>query len=428
MATIRRPSLIKAPTCLRSSISKGILSAELPPVEEQGGDAGAGLVRGFSAICRGEALGHDLWIDNDFLQQTTDAINASASGAKSRFTHPGLSGDGLARFLGRTKGATLDGDAVRADQHFAASAHDTPDGDLAGYVMRRAKEDPASFGASISFEHDPDAECAFLMANGWTPPNEDEEDDDDPSVFAARGFVSPDPLNVKNLPHARLKTLKAVDIVDDPASNPTGLFHRGDEIAAEASDFAAYVLGVSKKKPTLSNFDIDPDRAAGFVQRFLSQHGLALVPKKEPTMSTEPKTLVAEAGTTVVLTAEQSAALEAAGKTPKPKKTGKDFIDAFGTQGAVWFAEGVSFVKAKELHAKAMADELKAEKKRSAELLDALTKATGEATPLSFNGERSPTELLGERAQQRFRNLPPKVAQFAAGIVMPATAVAHAKR
>lgn len=93
------------------------------------------------------------------LQQVIKLGNAARGGVKSRFTHPDMSSDGLGKFLGRahefTMATALDArtgkkvKAVRADLHFDASAHDTPNGDLAGYVMTLAENDPDALSSSM---------------------------------------------------------------------------------------------------------------------------------------------------------------------------------------------------------------------------------------------------------------------------------------
>lgn len=231
-------------------------------VVRTGGDSGAGLIARFSVITRGEALGHEMWIDRDFLHQTAEAINATATqGIKSRFTHPGLSGDGLGRFLGRVKDGRVIGSQVFADLHISETAHDTPDGDLGTFVMDLAEKEPDMFGTSIVFSRNEDDELAFIS----------EHKD-------KRGrFVSPDRNNAQNFVHARLEELRADDVVDEPAANPHGMFHRGDEIAREADDLLSYSLGLTDVVPSMCELDIDPTRVAEYINKFLTRHGLRIV-------------------------------------------------------------------------------------------------------------------------------------------------------
>ena len=89
-----------------------------------------------------------------------------AAGTKSRFTHPDMSNDGLGKFLGRVKeprlstaivhreGNDVELPAVRADLHFDDSAFDTPSGNLAGYVMNLADNDPDALSSSIVVKPD----------------------------------------------------------------------------------------------------------------------------------------------------------------------------------------------------------------------------------------------------------------------------------
>lgn len=406
-----RKALKKSPKYVRFSMPGAlpVSGTDLPDrIQEKGGDYGAGLIKQVSVLCRGEALGHGLWCDSEMLSQTADFINASDNGIKSRFTHPTMSADGLAKFMGRSKNAEVQGDKVVADKHFVPSAHETPDGDLASYVMKRAKEDPTSLGTSIVFEHDTDAEEEFLLANGaqW------KEDDDGDEFLDLSGFKSPDPENVNNYPHTRVKELRAVDFVDDPAANPDGLFHKGDEIAAEAGQLVAFALKLpGAERPETTSFDVDPDRLSLFVGRFLNQHGLEIVPKKkEPAMSKDSP----NAGGT---TAELSAT------SPKPpkKRTGKDFIKKFGqVNGALWFAEGKSWAQAQALHRKELEKRALSAEEKVGELTTALKTFAGGDRPVSFCGEQTKEEQQQSKANQKFHNkLPGGLARFAAGITLP---------
>jgi phage major head subunit gpT-like protein len=78
-----------------------------------------------------------------------------------------------------------------------------------------------------------------------------------------------------------LKILRAVDAVDSPAANPDGLFQDGQEIAADADALLSYSLGLRDEAPELVELGIDPDRGAGFVKRFLNEHGLEVVSKSD---------------------------------------------------------------------------------------------------------------------------------------------------
>ena len=254
---------------LRSNIARGLASRNA--VDTRGGDQEAGIIRGMAIITRGEALGHFGWIDAVFLRQVHDAIKSHPNGIKARFTHPGLSGDGLGKYTGRVVNPSIDGDVVRGDLHFSPTAHETPDGDLARYLMDLAADDPEAFGNSIAFDFDGDAERDFEQQHGGG------EQEDEKGNRYWGNFESPDPRNVSNLPHFRLGKLHAVDAVDDPAANPSGLFHRGDQVALEAEKLAAYALGLSTDAPALVALETaDPDRVRGFIQRFLARHALAL--------------------------------------------------------------------------------------------------------------------------------------------------------
>jgi hypothetical protein len=240
-------------------------------VEREGGQYGAGLIRGAAILTRGEALGHEMWVDGTMLQQAAALINESVPGIRSRFGHPGLSGDGIGKGLGRFQNAVVDGDTVRADLHLRKSAHSAPDGNLAGHVMDLAEEDSGAFGNSIVFDADLGAEDLFYT----------EHEDRDGR------FHSPDKENQKGLRHARIAALKAVDVVDSPAANPDGLFHQGHELILEADALAAYALGLSDQYTELGNLGLGlaPERVREFMQRFLNERGLYIARKPVPAIA-----------------------------------------------------------------------------------------------------------------------------------------------
>lgn len=238
-------------------------TSSLPPgkINPNGGAYGAGLISGVSIVAGGEAEGHGQWIDSEFLSQVAAAINASPGGVKSRFAHPSLSGDGLGTALGRARNAKVDGDRVIADLHLLESAQETPDGDLASYVMGLAGEDAQLFGVSIAFVRDKNAESAFHSSR----------------LDADGKFRSPDEKNTRNLPHVRLKRLTAADVVDEPAANPSGLFS-GGQVSVEWENAVLYVLGQGDRPQSWSAAEsgLDLDRARMFVSRILDAKGISM--------------------------------------------------------------------------------------------------------------------------------------------------------
>jgi hypothetical protein len=348
----KKSNLSKAPTYYRAPVGRGLSATS--GVLNAGGRFGAGLITGLAVITRGEALGHEAWVDTTFISEVNAALKVADAGIKSRYTHPDMSGDGLAKGLGRVTWAPSDSpDVVRGDLHFWKSSRKTPDGDLGEHIIERASEDPSSFGASISFSRDVEAEIKFMLQNGATI-------DRDGNVDLSR-FKSPDPQNVNNYPHVRLAKLRAVDIVDDPAANPDGLFAR-DEVFQEAEALLSYLTGeTTGKKPELVTLGVDPERASGFLKRFLSTRGLSIVKANEmgklaegnfsePTevaevvetpVAVEP---VAEATSEAVPEVKPANAVEFSSADPREEV--KRFVCEFGEQGAFWYIEGISFAEA----------------------------------------------------------------------------------
>lgn len=248
-------------------------------VDREAGEAG--VIHGYAVITRGEALGHGVWADATFLGQVAEALGAQARGLKSRFTHPGLCSDGMGKYLGRSRGAWVDGDTVRSDLFISPAAAKSPDGNLAEYVLTLAEDDPEAFGASIVFTRDRGAEEEFALANG--------EEHEDENGDTRRRFKSPDPDNEHNLPHVRLASLRASDVVDEPAANPGGFFSDGEELAWRAEEALSFFLGLTDQPPPAAAIGLHPDRAKAFFEGFLQRHQLTV--SKERAARAEGKTM-----------------------------------------------------------------------------------------------------------------------------------------
>jgi len=337
-------------------------------ISDDGGEYGHGYITGLSVITRGEASGHDMWIDADFLSDVTAAGNAANAGLKARFTHPGQSSDGLGTYLGKYHNFRTEGDRVVADLHFQESASNTPDGDLAAYVRQLAIDAPDSFGVSIVFDADPSAMELHQLEN-----------------TQGGRFVSPDEDNRNNYAHARLSRLRAADVVDDPAANPDGLFHRHAQIAQDADGLFEYALGLRDDKPDLVALSVDGDRVKAALHRFLSRHNLSLVEESS----------------------EMAEAVEAPAQPETPQATREQFaaelqryITAFGASGGEWFAAGKSFEDCQAEQLSALREQLEAARTENAELqarIDAVQ--LGEEQPEEFGDD------TGEQAPEKAKSL-----------------------
>jgi len=346
-------------------------------VEPDGGMYGAGMISNVSLITEGEALGHYAWIDSEFTAQVGAAMSAKADqGIKSRFTHPGMSSDGLGRMLGRINNGRVEGNQVIGDLNFSKSSHSTPDGDLAEYVSMLVAEDSSAAGLSIVFDEDVDAEIALLVENGA----EIKIDPHDGHEYVdMTNFQSPDPANVNNYYHVRLQELRAADIVDEPAANPNGMFDSAP-VARNIDKALAFALGLDTEKPDNAElFGVDVDRASAFVGRFLSSRGLSIVTK--PTESQKPQ---AEGNqpTREQFTAELS-----------------KFTTKFGAENGVkWFNEGKTYEEGLELHIEALSAREKAANDKAAAL-------QGKLDSLEL-GEREPVATGSQAGDDKSKKVP----------------------
>jgi len=148
------------------------------------------VILGAAVVTKGVTHDERGEFDDAALNKVIELGNAVRIGIKSRFGHPNMSGTALGTFLGRFKNFRLDGDVVRADLYIDPSAHKTPDGDLAQYVIDLSNSDSQAFGTSMVID------CRF----------ERKKDD------KGKELNDPPPLII-------VDDLFSVDVVDDPAAN-----------------------------------------------------------------------------------------------------------------------------------------------------------------------------------------------------------------
>ena len=257
------PSLLRAPIATGLDTTAGLESAI---------DLDNGIIRGIAVMTTGEAKGHGIKIDGVSVDQVT-ALGQAADdkGIKSRFGHPNMSSTALGTFLGRQKNFRLtrngDKETVRADLHIADSAHRTPNGDLAAYVLELAVEDPDAFGNSNVIKTD-----RHYPAKADGTPH---------TIQTHRGPIELLPIALDRngdpilddddpTPYARIVALRASDIVDDPAAND-GLYNSaaGYGFFTDSVKLSAEATAVLDKVIQSEHFN---EIAANFLQRYLENH------------------------------------------------------------------------------------------------------------------------------------------------------------
>ena len=181
-------------------------------------DEEAGSVFGVSVNTIGEAKGHGVFINKEFLESVVEEGNKKQQGVKARFGHPNMCSTALGTFVGRFKNFRIEEDApdqVKADLFLSNSAKETPYGNLHDYVIKMAKEEPDMFGTSIVFTQ-----------GGTYVLNEE-----------GRKVYTDMAMDDEKL-YVEMKELQACDIVDTPANND-GLFSRFSQetIAGQVTEF-----------------------------------------------------------------------------------------------------------------------------------------------------------------------------------------------
>lgn len=140
-----------------------------------------GVIYGVSVITKGEAKGHDVFIDDKSLEQFASNGQASDEGVKVKMKHFKQGEDSpIFSVIGSLKNFRVDGDSVRADLHLLKTDENY------AKILEMADKMPSQFGLSVS--------CSMEI-----------------ETIEEKQFI-------------RVKELSSVDLVDAPAANPTGLF------------------------------------------------------------------------------------------------------------------------------------------------------------------------------------------------------------
>jgi hypothetical protein len=182
-------------------------------------------------------------VDATSLDQLEALANASGRGAKMRFAHPNMSSDGMGRHLGRATNARRvsdpAGDYTAVDLKLIDAAKRGPKGDLASHVMDLAEQAPEDFGLSI----------APLLDR------------------AAMDKMEPDANGLRAI---RIKELRAIDVVDEPAATRGGLFSLESDSLADLPAQATDLLDTFFSE---SSADVIRARFGAFLNTYLRNRG-----------------------------------------------------------------------------------------------------------------------------------------------------------
>lgn len=158
-------------------------------------DEDKGILYGAQVAKLGEAEGHGFFLDETTLDQVVALGNAQPKGVKVRFGHPNECTPALGTVVGVRKNFSRDGDYVRSDLHITDAANP----EYKRHIFAMAKLHPEKIGNSMVFD-------------GVTELRRDE-----------KGEPLRDERGQKLPPVVRVKRLRAVDVVDEPAAGD-GMF------------------------------------------------------------------------------------------------------------------------------------------------------------------------------------------------------------
>lgn len=297
-------------------LSTGYLKSKTGKVDRE-----KGIIYDVSVCTVGEAKGHGVNLDSEFIDTVVKFGAEEKGGLKARFGHPNMCSTALGTFLGRYKNFHKDGDQAKADLFLSNTAKKTPKGNLYEYVLDMAEKNPDMFGTSIVFtpgrEYRRDSE-GNKWFRSWDEFEVWYENED--------GERCEDEEDLSEELYTECKELHACDAVDEPAAND-GLFSKfsNETLAGQITEFLdlhpqvwealnsnhEILKALSSHAPRLDEF-------IGKYQEYKSRKGERSMSEENTNPvegSDEPKTSAPEAPKETPAPAEP----EAAGKSAEPQ-------------------------------------------------------------------------------------------------------------
>lgn len=171
-------------------------------------DKKKGIIYKVAVCTEGEAKGHGVFLDSDFIDKVATLGNGWKKGLKARFGHPNMSNTALGTFIGSFKNFRTEirnkVNIAFADLYLDRVSKKSPSGDLYEYVLDLADTNPKEFGTSIVFD----------------PGREYRKDKDGKNVYSDDSDFN----KMSGEIFEEIEKLTACDVVDSPAANPDGLF------------------------------------------------------------------------------------------------------------------------------------------------------------------------------------------------------------
>ena len=351
-----------------------------------------GVIEGVSVCTIGEAKGHCVSLDSEFIEAVTSFGNEKKQGLKARFGHPNMCSTALGTFIGRFKNFRVIGDQCKADLFLSNEARDTPHGNLYDYVLGMAENEADMFGTSIVFSPG----RLYRRDKGekvYAPGSSVDKGERGADWNEWREIDGPD--------YVECDALHACDAVDEPAAND-GLFSRFSQetIAGQITEFLD--LNPQVWKAVESNPSIVEalarygDKVDEFIERYrayskqddrngepIEPSGAELSHRRESSpggQAEEGRDISANQNKTEgeqeMKTEEQSdKKVEGAdaGKEPTPEATPESekktddgrgefraFQELFGDKAGEYFAKGLTLDEAKDEHLKAQDEQIRA--------------------------------------------------------------------
>lgn len=204
----------------------------------------SGIIQNVLVVSKGEAKGHNLFLNDDFLEKTALLGNQAPKGIKARYGHPNMCSTALGTYIGRYHNFRKIDNNVIADLHLDKTAKISPNGNLYDYILQLAATNPDMFGSSIAFK------CGEVTT-------------------LTEAIENSPKTTTRN--YASIEALHAVDLVDDPAATD-GLFAQFHQ-----NDWAYTATLFFNQNPSLLNLlSNNPYVFTEFLTKYLNNNNMTI--------------------------------------------------------------------------------------------------------------------------------------------------------
>ncbi len=238
-------------------------------------DEEKGILYNVKIVEVGEAKGHFVNVEQEFLNKVAQLGNSAPNGIKVRYDHQYRSLGTYGQFAGRSKNYKVHQGYVTADIHLDMEVGQSANKEKLNYTIQMSKNNPDMFGISIAFEH------------GIPYQYDDDGNKQSYRIKVENTYVRNPNWSWERKTFATIEKLLSNDFVDDPAAT-TSLFSKEDTEAYFSSKFNFNIMPDTPQTQTIEVTKEEKTLFDKFKSLFSSKSDETTRPAITPPVETPP--------------------------------------------------------------------------------------------------------------------------------------------